>query len=69
MKGSQLYYTLNKNIQTADLKKNEKEEIIRTIKEMNQEHKEAMFLRGDIMNTQKEERMPNDWIRVKTECV
>ncbi len=40
----QLYYTLNSNIQTADLKKSEKEEILRTINIMDVHSKKALFL-------------------------
>lgn len=40
----QLYYTLNKNIQTADLKKSEKEEIISYIPKLDETHRNAIFL-------------------------
>lgn len=40
----QLYYTLNKNIQSADLKKSEKEEIISYIPKLDESHRNAIFL-------------------------
>jgi len=40
----QLYYTLNTNIQTTDLKKTEKEEIIRTISNIDENYRNAIFL-------------------------
>ena len=40
----QLYYTLDKNLQSTDLKKIEKEEVISSIEKMNQESKDACYL-------------------------
>lgn len=40
----QLYYTLNTNIQNTDLKKSEKEEIVKTIKNMDDSSRKALFL-------------------------
>ncbi len=40
----QLYHTLNSNIQSTDLKKIEKEEIINEIQYMNQSARDAFFL-------------------------
>lgn len=40
----QLYHTLNSNIQSTDLKKIEKTEILKTIDTMDQSSKEALFL-------------------------
>ena len=40
----QLYYTLNTNLQTTDLKKAEKEEILKVIKTMDDSSKKALFL-------------------------
>lgn len=41
----QLYYTLNTNLQTSDLKKNEKEELLNVIKNMSDlQSKKALFL-------------------------
>lgn len=39
-----LYYTLNKNLLTTDLKKNEKEELISAISTMDSEYKNAIYL-------------------------
>lgn len=40
----QLYYTLNSNLQTTDLKKIEKEEILKTVKTMDISSKKAFFM-------------------------
>ncbi len=40
----QLYHTLNKNIQSTDLKKVEKEDILKTIDVMDQQSRDAFFL-------------------------